>query len=274
MKKIIQKIDYLNLHGLNKHVIERREVKNNCFIMKFSDDLLSGNNQKYNRVPLDDQIKIVFSILDIYIDYLFSNKYIGENFTKRFNVLPENNDREIIFKLTYGLIRKLRNTVDHRNNNIIVNENDIDFDGILITKEALYLMYSLVCEYFSNDINKYYCKYYHLGILRSYYDKILNELKINNSQAYNDYSSITVSNEIRINVKRVRNVILTTKYTVNNDYINIETYNSEKYSEYGTDYRLNYNNSIFYIPIEALDINGNIYISNINNWILENDLQN
>ena len=152
----------------NKHTFEKREVKNNCTHMEFI-DYIGFQDNSIKKVLLDEQIRTVFSILDEYIDKKYP-KYVGTDFTTKYKALPSNNDKEIIFKEIYNICRSLRNTVEHGQ---IQNNNDkMEFkNNVIIDIDILYWLFSLVCEYFSEDIEKYNSNYYHLGVLRFYYKK-------------------------------------------------------------------------------------------------------
>lgn len=257
----------------NKHTFEKREVKNNCTHMELN-DYIGFQDNSIKKVSSYEQIKIAFSILNEYIN----NKYPQSNnkkddFKIKYNTLPCGNDKEIIFKEIYNICRLLRNIVEHNKNKIKINNGKIEFRNnivIVIDEDILYWLFSLVCEYFSEDIEKYHSNYYHLGVLRFYYKKIRDNLI---SNGYSQNNILDISNEIYIRVSPVRNIITDPEYKINQDIINITKYEVGKELQYGSDYIIEYKNEKYCIPVEALDYNGNIAVDKICNWKIEDKLE-
>lgn len=266
MCNIKDKIKYLNNHDLNKHTFEKREVKNNCTCMRLIDNI-GFQDDSIKQIPLKQQIQTVFSILDEYIDKKYP-KCVGADFIAKYNVLPCGNDKEIIFKEIYNICKSLRNTVEH--SKIQCNNGKMKFkNNVVIDGDILYWLFSLVCEYFSEDIEKYHSNYYHLGVLRFYYKKIRNNLI---SNGYNQNNILDISSEICIHVSRVRNLIIEPKYKINQNIINITKYEDGKELQYGSDYIIEYNGEKYCIPVEALDDNGDIAVNKVCNWKIEDRL--
>lgn len=267
MCNIKDKIKYLNNHDLNKHTFEKRKVKNNCTYMGFI-DYIGFQDNVIKKIPLEEQIIIVFSVLDEYVDKKYP-QYKGENFKTKYNALPCSNDKEIIFKEIYNICRSLRNTVVHIK--IQFNNGKMKFkNNVVVDEDILYWLFSLVCEYFSEEIEKYHSNYYHLGVLRFYYKKIRNNLI---SNGYNQNNILDISNEICIRVSPVRNLIIDPEYKINQDIINITKYEAGKELQYGSDYIIEYNGEKYCIPVEALDDNGDIAVNKVCNWKIEDKLE-
>lgn len=268
MRIIKDKIEYLNKHNLNENVFVIKKIFGDCVYMETFSDCIGLQDNSIKKVPLDEQIRTVFSILDEYIDKKYP-KYVWKDFTTKYKALPSNNDKEIIFKEIYNICRSLRNTVEHGQ---IQNNNDkMEFkNNVIIDIDILYWLFSLVCEYFSEDIEKYHSNYYHLGVLRFYYKKIRDNLI---SNGYSQNNILDISNEIYIRVSPVRNLITDPEYKINQDIINITKYEVGKELQYGSDYIIEYKNEKYCIPVEALDYNGNIAVDKICNWKIEDKLE-
>lgn len=262
---------FLTNNKFNKFVIEQRWITlrgNGASMgtMCFSDYI--GVNVQSKSIPLTIQIITVFSLLDGYIDVNIPTIPTGSNFKQRYKLLPCSSDKEIIFKELYRIFRKLRNAVIHNSNAITIDtiNNNIDFNGLIISTDTLYWLYSLVCEFFSDDRSLYPSDFYHVSVLRYYYDKIVNYL---NAANYNDdinYGLLNLSTNIRILVT-IRYPVENPNYTITNNTLVINKYNCGL-SNYKADYNINYNHKRYFIPDEALDSNGNLNLNSISNWII------
>lgn len=263
--------NFLTYNKFNKYIIEQRNITLSedggaCGTLCFSDYI--GINLQNKAIPLTIQIITIFSLLDSHIDVNIPTIPSGSNFKKRYNLLPSSTDKEIIFKELYRIFRQFRNTVIHNSNSINIDNtnNTIDFDGIVISIDTLYWLYSLVCELFSDNGNLYPSEFYHTGVLRNYYDIIVNYL---NSANYNDdiaYDLLSLSSDIRILVT-IRYIVENPKYSITSTTLSIDKYNCQ-ISNYRADYNIYYNNNHYFIPDEALDSNGNLNLNDINNWIV------
>ena len=263
--------DFLTYNNFNKYVIQQRPVNLNndggaTINLCFKEYIGINSQEKF--IPLTIQIITVFSLLDSYIDVNIPSILPGSNFKLRYKSLPCSSDKEIIFKELYRIFRKLRNTVIHNSNSINIDNinNTIDFDGIIISTDTLYWLYSLVCEFFSDDKKIYPSECYHIGVLRYYYDTIVNSL---NTASYTDdisYSLLSLSSDIRILVT-VRYPVENPNYTFSSPKLSIIKYDCGL-PYYRADYNICYNNKHYFIPDEALDSNGNLDLNDINNWII------
>lgn len=271
MDSIKNKIKFLNDNDLNKYTFQIRKIKNNRIHLECNDHI-GVKHKTTEQVSSCGEIVTVFTeILDKYVNIKYS-QHGNEHFAEKYKILPCNTDKEIIFKETYYIWKELRHVPVH-NGTIKENNGKIYFEKnnniiMIIDKDILDCLYSLACEYFSDDINKYHSNNYHLGILRFYYKKIRDNIIANN----NTVNMQDISNGICIKVTRVRNFIIDAKYTLNNDSINIEKYESGKELGYGSDYMIIYNSQEYCIPVEALDQTGDISINDIDQWKVDNQL--
>lgn len=260
---------FLQSHGLNKHVITHRLVtidENRGSNVAFTVTDYMSFSQQNLQVPLTVQIVTIFSFLDSWIDINYTNVQPGGNFKARYRQLPESTDKDIIFKETYRIFRKLRNTVIHSNININIDitNNKVDFDGLILSIDTIYWLYSLSCELLSSNKEVYISEAYHIGVLRYYYNRIVTDLQ---NCGYTDdvpISFLTISSEIQI-IVTLRYLVKNAKYLVLEDYLCFDMYNCG-YDYYKADYEIIYDNNIYRVPEEALSENNMINLSYIGLW--------
>lgn len=258
---------FLKSHRLNKYVIEHRYVTINdngesTVKLTFCDSI--GFDRQNLQVPLTVQIVTIFSFLDSWIDINYTNIQLGSNFKSRYKNLPIKTDREIIFKETYRIFRKLRNTVIHNSANININNSEVDFDGIKLSIDTLYWLYSLSCELLSTNKNIYISETYHTGVLRYYYNKIVMDLK---ACGYSDDLSVPflpISSDVKISVT-IRYLVKNAEYKVVNEKLYLDRYDYGC-DYYSADYDIVYCNKEYRIPEEALEKDDMIDLSKIDLW--------
>lgn len=220
---------------------------------------------------------IFFTLVDTYVDIQYP--YLeGYSFKQKYLKLPKTNDKEIIIKETYRILKIIRNATIHSRNSIILNnENILIVDYInersqratnfklSISKYGLELIYTLIFLCLNQDK---YCDFHQLGILRTLYDDILYSIsKI--SDDINRPSLISISNEIRLE-RNVRYVIMNPDYTVDTTK-GLLIINKPQFQEGAIDYIIDNESDNYIIPDEALNEEGVVVISEMGKWILEKD---
>lgn len=259
--------DFLYENGLNNRTIVQRDVTigdngGTNVQMCVSDAMFS---MRKTEIPFPLQISSFFSILDAYVDLVNSNAG-NLNFRKRYQHLPDSDDFDKIIKELYRIFRKLRNYVIHDASNISINEQEVCFPDITLTRDTLRLLYSLTCECFSYSPQRHHSHTYHFGVLRYYYDQVL--LQIEKAGYQDDITQpfIRLSEDVRIAVN-VRYLIQNTHTTVGNDCLIIQAHDcGGRQWGYRNDYRLVYEDKVFCVPEEALSSDNSISISMLEDW--------
>lgn len=262
---------FLQSHNFNSIVIVRRPVKltkngeESTVAICFSDRL--SFSQQNQMVPLTVQIISIFALLDSWIDVNNQDIPIGGNFKNRYNRLPENNDKDLIFKELYRIFRKVRNITIHNSNSIDINQEYINFNGFNIKINTLYWLYSTVCELFSKDWNLYYSETYHVSVLRYYYDKIKKELTESGYSDDLDGGLKEITDGLRISV--------TVRYPVENPVCNIlensikvrRYYCGPEQYGYKADYNISYQGNEYLIPDELLSEDDTVNKQELCKWL-------
>lgn len=213
-------LQFLNTHSLNTRTIETHPVTYQddgtyCMHMTLSDSF--GFNPQAKEVPFPIQITSIFTMLDTYVDTVYPN-CAGQNFKKRYQALPNINDREIIFKELFRIFRAFRNAIIHDCNTIVVDNQKITFPAFSISVNTLNILYSLACEFFSNASSRYPSPAYHLAVMRYYYDLALSAL---NGEGFVDdigTSFLCISTDIRVKIT-VRYCVENPTFELFDDYL-------------------------------------------------------
>lgn len=232
-----------------------------------------------NQTKLEDNLifcsMIFFTLIDTYIDIQYP--YLeGDSFRKKYLKLPSTNDKEIIIREIYRILKIIRNaTIHSRNsielkdgNNLVVGyirgiNNKSTYFELSISKFGLELIYTLILLYL--DQGKY-CDAHQLGLLRTIYDDILSNIsKI--SDDIDNKNLINLSSRIRLN-RIQRYVILNPDYIIDSDKGIIEIHKS-KFQDDAIDYIIQYEDNRYIIPDEILSEKGIIKITDMKEWILE-----
>ena len=215
-----------------------------------------------NQTKLEDNLifcsMIFFTLIDTYIDIQYP--YLeGDSFRKKYLKLPSTNDKEIIIREIYRILKIIRNaTIHSRNsielkdgNNLVVGyirgiNNKSTYFELSISKFGLELIYTLILLYL--DQGKY-CDAHQLGLLRTIYDDILSNIsKI--SDDIDNKNLINLSSRIRLN-RIQRYVILNPDYIIDSDKGIIEIHKS-KFQDDAIDYIIQYEDNRYIIPDEIL----------------------
>ena len=261
---------FLNAHGLNQRVIEQRPVtlgegNKSTVQITFSEHI--GFSSREKEIPITIQIMTIFSMLDTHIDLVYPHLQ-GVNFLRRYKALPVNSDKEIIFKEIYRIFRKLRNTVIHNSSTInIIGNEKVDFDGLSIDIDTMYWLYSAACELFSCDNKKYYSPIYHECVLRAYYRKILEKLRGLSYRDDIENSLLDISTNVSVLVT-VRYPVVNPKYVIDEMKIRIAKYDCGD-EHYRADYYITHEGDAYWVPDEAIDVNGELSLSELAYWRLE-----
>jgi hypothetical protein len=121
--------------------------------------------------PFSLQSIILFASLDMLYSR-FQNK-CADSFLNRLNNLPENNDAEIIYKITYTIMREIRNQCTHKE--FEDNGFFIEADDFHLKEEGCLYLFGLVNKlillYNGKRLNKY-----DVEILKQYLQVIFNNL--------------------------------------------------------------------------------------------------
>lgn len=190
-----EELKYISSITRQEHFIyEIADINNGISITNYSTcnygEVLDENKQYYS--PLSLQSIILFTSLDVL--YSRFKKKCADNFQERLNNLPESNDAEIIFKITYMIMRIIRNQYTHeefKDNGFFIF---IEKSNFLLTEEGCLYLFGLVNKlillYNGKRLNKYdteILKQYLLIIFNNLTFKGINELytlkeklKINN----------------------------------------------------------------------------------------------
>lgn len=264
----IATLNFLSTHNLNSYTIHRNYVtyEDNGVpnVEIYLHDSIGFNIQTYN-IPFPIQISSIFSMLDAYVDMLFPN-LSGETFIKRYKSLPAENDSQIIFKELYRIIRKIRNQVIHQCTNITITETAIKFPNLVLSIDFLKLLYSLACEFFHYTPSLYYSHFYHIAVLRYYYDQVISGMQKAGYTDDLDSDFLSISPSVRIKV--------TLRYEIQNpiclfdgNQIKIQRYNggNDKWG-YCSDYKIVYGEDLFIVPDEALSSTDSISLETLSYW--------
>lgn len=261
---------FLNVQGLNQRVIKQRPVtlgdgNESTVQIAISDHV--GFSSREKEIPITIQIMTIFSMLDTHIDLVYPQLQ-GMNFFRRYKSLPVNSDKEIIFKEIYRIFRKLRNTVIHNSSTIsIIGNEKVDFDGLSIDVDTMYWLYSVACELFSRDNKKYYSPIYHECVLRAYYRKIFEKLRVLNYRDDIENGLLDISANVSVLVT-VRYPVVNPKYVIDEMKIKIVKYDCG--DEHGrADYYITHEGDKYCVPDEAIDVNGELSLNELTCWRLE-----
>lgn len=266
--------DYLKKSKLNLVFPETRyfkfEENKIPIFMDLTDELfICKSNLSENEIISNI---LVFSLLDSYIDAKYPN-IIGLSFKKKYDKIQSKDDREVILKEIFRVMKLIRNSIVHNLGEIKENTKEsiykYNFNNtefyLCIDKEALRIIYSIIfilIEYPNDE--------YSIGILRKYYDE-LKEFIDKNSNLKDDITInhkelLTISKGIRLQ-RIVRYTINDAQYIERNTYIYIEEHKEVKQGmdKYGIDYIINYKKLKYRIPEEALQ-ESKITIKNLEKW--------
>lgn len=274
-------IEFLTNSDLNIKLPEIRKVTlsdngSNCTLNLY--DSLSFNATKLNRNLIITNL-IAFSLLDGFID----NKYphlVGLSFKKKYDSLPYSTDIEIVTKETFRLMKLIRNTIVHNSDNITIHGTSYNFSysmtqmntpfNLDISHTTLSNLITIILI-ISKDSLDYANTTYFNGFLRVYYDDLRNDILLCGNltdDITNKFSCLLdISTEIRIK-RHVRYLVENPEYNIQGYDISITPYNPGL-KEYGVDYKVKYNDSLYLIPSEALNSKNNILITELNKWILD-----
>lgn len=271
---IKQTISFLKRTDTRLHFPEVRKVTfeddSPTHHLSITDTVYMNSASISNNILLESMI--FFSLLDAKIDELHP-ELESQSFRSRCMSLPRNDDDEIITRELFRILKVLRNATVHSKSSIELINGGIKCSylnrgtqfELEITRLGLELIYSLIFEILSS---KYKKDAYHMGIRRSYYDAIQNELKKFQDDIDDNMALNNLSNGLRLK-RIVRYRITDSKYCISNSHLTItRPYVIEEFVRlhYGCDYDLSFDGKNYLVPEECLNTEHSIEISQLSEW--------
>lgn len=238
--------------------------------LSISDTVYMNSVSISNNILLESMI--FFSLLDAKIDALYP-ELEGKSFRKRCIALPKNNDDEIIVRELFRVLKVLRNATIHSRNSIELIDGEIKCSytnqrthfELRVTRLGLELIYSLILKMLSSQYKK---DAYQMGIRRTYYDAIQNEIKKFQDDIDDNTTLSSLSNGLRLK-RIVRYRVTDSKYCISNAFLTItKPYVVEEFvkNHYGCDYEFSFNGKGYLVPEECLNDEYSIEITQLSEW--------
>ncbi|MHC1750746.1 MAG: hypothetical protein AB9856_20935 [Cellulosilyticaceae bacterium] len=210
-------------------------------------------------------IPCIFGIFDMYIDLKYPTVQ-GKNFKVKHDFIPMDTNISIMEKSFYRIFKIIRNATTHNQNAIQSNNNlnIIDYNHLgtrfylKISDEILIQLYEAVVLLMDDELNKTRGDKFKEGILLYYYNNIVQNIRIRDD--IHEFLGLK-DNVLSINPFRV--IIKNPEYKIKDDIIEIE--NAKYKPDHRRDFLIEYNNSCYIVPQEAL-FNCTINIEDLNNW--------
>lgn len=211
---------------------------------------------------------LIFSILVFfgYIDAIIDMSHPsleGKNFSSRYGGLPSEKDKEIIFREIYRIIRIIRNAIVHKKSGVVFSNGCVKFndrDALKITIKGLDILYSAILFYAKKMVSDEY----HVGILRTYYYDIQNEIASIKDVNGNRLDDITGSLRLQ-RTRRYR--VANQEYERDANHLKIKKYEISPGESFASaEYSLSVNNLNYIVPDEALSVDGEISVDELEKW--------
>ncbi len=212
------------------------------------------------------QIVVFFGLVDAIVDVQHP-ELEGEKFVVKYVSLPSTNDCEIIFKEVYRILRVIRNASVHSRNAISINNDEIiisyDYNNLHFSKYCLELLFTFVLLV----VEDVYPNEYKMGIFRSLYDDIINQITAFNDKKDLTGRLLTIQNGLRLK-RTTRYKVLNPVWSIKSEKIYIERciLSPVEMQHASCDYHINFNNKFYMVPDEILSTTNEVNIIDIDNW--------
>lgn len=215
---------------------------------------------------------MMFTLLDFYIDSTYLGME-GNSFSQKYRRLPSGNDYDVMLRELFRIAKVIRNSLVHNPSSLNFSDQALsvkyNFKGssysINMSAEALSYFYTAIVMYIKGNLGR---GNYFLGVMRRIYDRIVNGIE-NFSDEFSQSINIP-SAGLRLSTG-VRYVILNPDYIVEHSCLRIITTIKDTPKEQGTDLYIDYRNTKFLVPVEALSTDLTINKGELENyWKYEN----
>lgn len=261
----------INLKSIETRVIAKKENEKILLREEFGEVV-------YARTELNNNPEITCLIMFTLLDTFLEKKYSiepGINFKHKYNKLSAGTNINIIEKECYRLIRLMRNIYVHGIMSVahgdVYKFNQCQKNKLFridITPNKIHLLYSIIIL-LVNDRNSLKTKGHYDNIIAAYYNE-LKEYVDNNGNFSDDFSTQLLSTLSFTKLKTsVRYLYENADYTKNNDKIKIISSHTLESESFSIDFSINYKDEKYLIPNEVLDVNNELFISDLQIWKLE-----
>lgn len=238
-------------------------------VMKLQLNMVDEFQLKDDSILKPYNASLCFMIMDSYIDSTIEGME-GKNFKVKYDYLPKKNNVEIIFSQIYRILRFYRNATVHNISGISYSKDYLEIESdknnniLKITHNGLELIESFIlCFFYYETIN--YSDLYKEYLYYSFYDDIIKEIV-----EYKDGDN----NLISINSKQInryeRYNCQSINYKINDKKVMFEIPEKIFRNEnYALDIHIKHEDSIFVVPIEAVDNNKSMNIEEFRKFKLK-----